>query len=32
MLPPTPAVAFGSRQVAFLMLPNLLLVEVIEKD
>lgn len=32
MLPPTPAVAFGGRHVAFVMLPNLLLVEVIEKD
>ena len=32
MLPPTPAVAFGGRHVAFVMLPNLLLIEVIEKD
>jgi len=32
MLPPTPAVAFGGRHVAFVMLPNLLLVELIEKD
>ena len=32
MLPPTPAVAFNNRHVAFLMLPNQLLVEVIEKD
>lgn len=32
MLPPTPAVAFGGRQVAFVMLPPLLLIEVIEKD
>jgi methylmalonyl-CoA/ethylmalonyl-CoA epimerase len=32
MLPPTPAVAFGNRHVAFVMLPNLLLIELIEKD
>lgn len=32
MLPPTPAVAFGDRRVAFVMLPNLLLIELIEKD
>lgn len=32
MLPPTPAVAFGGRRVAFVMLPNLLLVELIERD
>ncbi len=32
MLPPTPAVAFGGRHVAFVMLPNLLLIEMIEKD
>jgi methylmalonyl-CoA/ethylmalonyl-CoA epimerase len=32
MLPPTPAVAFGDRLVAFMMLPNLLLIELIEKD
>lgn len=32
MFPPTPAVAFGNRRVAFLMLPNFLLVEIIEKD
>lgn len=32
MLPPTPAVAFGNRHVAFLMLPNLLLIEMIEQD
>jgi methylmalonyl-CoA/ethylmalonyl-CoA epimerase len=31
MFPPTPAVAFGNRRVAFVMLPNLLLVEIIEK-
>ena len=31
MFPPTPAVAFGGRQVAFVMLPNLFLVEIIEK-
>ncbi len=31
MFPPTPAVAFGSRRVAFVMLPNFLLVEIIEK-
>lgn len=31
MLPPTPAAAFGNRHVAFVMLPNLLLVEIIEK-
>jgi methylmalonyl-CoA/ethylmalonyl-CoA epimerase len=30
MLPPTPAIAFGGRQVAFVMLPNLLLIELIE--
>lgn len=32
MLPPTPAVAFGGRRVAFVMLSNRLLVELIEKD
>jgi methylmalonyl-CoA/ethylmalonyl-CoA epimerase len=32
MLPPTPAVAFGNRHVAFVMLPSLLLIELIEKD
>jgi methylmalonyl-CoA/ethylmalonyl-CoA epimerase len=32
MLPPTPAVAFDGRKVAFVMLPNRLLVEVIERD
>ena len=31
MFPPTPAVAFGNRRIAFVMLPNLLLVEIIEK-
>jgi methylmalonyl-CoA/ethylmalonyl-CoA epimerase len=31
MFPPTPAVAFGNRRVAFVMLPNLLLVEIIEQ-
>lgn len=31
MFPPTPAVAFGNRRVAFVMLPNFLLVEIIEK-
>lgn len=31
MFPPTPAVAFDSRRIAFVMLPNLLLVEIIEK-
>jgi methylmalonyl-CoA/ethylmalonyl-CoA epimerase len=31
MFPPTPAVAFGNRRVAFVMLPNSLLVEIIEK-
>jgi methylmalonyl-CoA/ethylmalonyl-CoA epimerase len=31
MFPPTPAVAFGNRRVAFVMLPNSLLVEFIEK-
>lgn len=31
MFPPTPAVAFGGRNVAFLMLPNRLLVELIEQ-
>lgn len=31
MLPPTPAVAFASRRVAFLMMPNLLLIELIER-
>lgn len=30
MLPPTPAVAFGGRHVAFVILPNLLLIELIE--
>jgi methylmalonyl-CoA/ethylmalonyl-CoA epimerase len=28
---PVPAVAFGGRRIAFLMLPNLLLVELIER-
>lgn len=32
MLPPTPAVAFGNRHVAFMMLPNLLLIEIIGRD
>jgi methylmalonyl-CoA/ethylmalonyl-CoA epimerase len=31
MFPPTPAVAFANRRVAFVMLPNFLLVEIIEK-
>ena len=31
VFPPTPAVAFDSRRIAFVMLPNLLLVEIIEK-
>ena len=31
MFPPTPAVAFGGRRVAFVMLPNFPLVEIIEK-
>lgn len=31
MVPPIPAVAFGGRKIAFLMLPNMLLVELIEK-
>ena len=31
MLPPTPAVAFAEARVCFLMLPNLLLIELIEK-
>ena len=31
MFPPTPAVAFHNHRVAFLMLPNFLLIEVIEK-
>lgn len=31
MFPPTPAVAFDNCRVAFLMLPNFLLIEVIEK-
>lgn len=31
MLPPTPGVAFGGRNVAFLMLPNFLLIEIVEK-
>jgi glyoxalase/bleomycin resistance protein/dioxygenase superfamily protein len=30
VFPPTPAVAFDLRRVAFLMLPNMLLIEVIE--
>ncbi|MGA9990106.1 MAG: VOC family protein [Terriglobales bacterium] len=30
MLPPTPAVGFGGRKVAFVMLPNRLLVELVE--
>lgn len=30
MFPPTPAVAFDNRHVAFVMMPNLLLVEIIE--
>jgi methylmalonyl-CoA/ethylmalonyl-CoA epimerase len=29
--PPKPAVAFDGRQIAFLMLPNLLLIELIER-
>ena len=29
LVPPVPAVAFGGRQIAFLMLPNMLLVEII---
>jgi methylmalonyl-CoA/ethylmalonyl-CoA epimerase len=32
MLPPTPAVGFGGRKVAFVMQANLLLVELIEKE
>lgn len=32
MLSPTPAIAFGGRNVAFLMLPNRLLIELIEKE
>ena len=32
LLSPTPAVAFGGRNVAFVMLPNLLLVEFIEQE
>jgi methylmalonyl-CoA/ethylmalonyl-CoA epimerase len=28
---PVPAVAFGGRRIAFLMLPNMLLTELIEK-
>ncbi len=31
MLPSTPAVAFGGRNIAFLMMPNRLLIELIEK-
>jgi methylmalonyl-CoA/ethylmalonyl-CoA epimerase len=30
VVPPTPAVAFGRRPVAFLMLPTLLLIELIQ--
>jgi methylmalonyl-CoA/ethylmalonyl-CoA epimerase len=32
MLPPIPAVAFGGRKVAFIMLPNFLLIELMEKE
>jgi methylmalonyl-CoA/ethylmalonyl-CoA epimerase len=31
VVPPVPAVAFGGRKISFLMLPNLLLVELIER-
>jgi methylmalonyl-CoA/ethylmalonyl-CoA epimerase len=31
MLAPTPAVAFGGRNIAFLVMPNRLLIELIEK-
>ena len=31
VFPPTPAVAFANRRVAFVILPNSLLVEIIEK-
>jgi methylmalonyl-CoA/ethylmalonyl-CoA epimerase len=31
IIPPTPAVAFGGKRVSFVMLPNLLLSEFIEK-
>lgn len=30
VVPPVPAVAFGGRRISFLMLPNMLLVELIE--
>lgn len=31
IVPPIPATAFAGRKIAFVMLPNLLLVELIEK-
>jgi hypothetical protein len=30
--PPVPAVAFGGRRVAFLMLPNMWMVELIDAE
>jgi methylmalonyl-CoA/ethylmalonyl-CoA epimerase len=32
VVPPVPAVAFGGRAIAFLMLPNSLLIELIAKE
>ncbi len=32
LVPPVPAVAFAGRRISFLMLPNMLLVELIEKQ
>ncbi len=32
LVPPVAAAAFGGRKIAFLMLPNMLLVEIIEKS
>lgn len=32
LVPPAPAVAFSGRRISFLMLPNMLLVELIEKQ
>ncbi len=32
VVPPVPAVAFDGREIAFLMLPNRLLIELIEQE
>jgi hypothetical protein len=30
MVPPTPAVAFGGREISFILLPTMMLIELIE--